>query len=71
MQLTIKHGMRQATRTFTTAPTVADLKHDSSLRAELGYGDNIRVLVNGVEQSDLSTVPGPVVSVETLANQKA
>lgn len=41
------------------------------LRAELGYGDNCRVLVGGVEQSDFVVLTGPSVTIETAANQKA
>jgi len=71
MILTIRYGFRNTTRTFTVAPTVEQLKRDPSLRTELGYGDNVRVLVNGVEQPNHVQIPGPSVTLETAANQKA
>ena len=71
--LTIKHGLSSARREYQYSPTVQDIKQDSSLRAELGYGDNIRVLINGAEQPNHITIPAGVslVTVETAANQKA
>ncbi len=70
MTLTIKHGLRQANRQYNTAPTVGDIKRDTSLRMELGYGDNVNVVVGGVPQADFVQLHGPICTVETAANEK-
>lgn len=71
MTLTVRYGLQTATRTYAYPPSVDELKRDESLRAELGFGDNCRVLVNGVEQSGYTQLVGPSVTIETAANQKA
>lgn len=70
MTLQIKCGLRTATRQYGIAPTVADIKRDNGLRLELGYGDNVRVLVNDTEQPDFVQIPGNSCTVETKANEK-
>lgn len=69
--LTVRCGLRTAHREYSQAPTVQELKDDDSLRAELGYGDNCRVMVDGVEQAGFITVTARSVTIETAANQKA
>lgn len=72
MQITVKYGCDQISKSFDAAPTVAELKENDSLQAALGYGDNVRVLMNGVALSDGTTIPsGAVVTIETAANEKA
>lgn len=71
MTLTIRYGGQQTRRTFEVAPTVQQLKSSQSLRGELGYGDNVRIMQAGSELPDYAQVNGPVVTVETAANQKA
>lgn len=52
--------------------TIGELKADSSLKARLGYGDNVKCLINGVSIDDDAEVPaGATVRFETAANQKA
>lgn len=72
MYLKIKFGWQEATKDFPAAPTVAQLKADQGLRAELGYGDNVRVLVNGTEAPDFATLSSADrITIETASNQKA
>lgn len=71
ISITIRHGLQSTVRDFSVPPTVAQIKQDRSLRAELGYGDNVRVLVHGVEQPDHAFIQADIVTVETAANQKA
>lgn len=73
INLQIKHGLQTARREYTTSPTVAQIKQDSSLKGELGFGDNVRLLINGAEQPDFGMIPLGVQSVtlETAANTKA
>lgn len=70
MTLTIKHGLRQAERNYVQPPTVAQIKQDQSLRLELGYGDNCKVLSNGVELPDYSAIVHGSVDIETAVNSK-
>lgn len=73
MRLMIRYGFKEATREYFNAPpTVGDLRQDGDLRRELGYGDNVRILVNDVEVPDNTTIPnGATVVIETAANKKA
>lgn len=71
MRIVIKHGLQTAVRDFDRCPTVDEIKRDSSLRAELGYGDNVRALIGGIEQPGYTPVSGGTVTIETASNQKA
>ncbi len=72
MTFTVSYGLDQHTKTVSNNPTVGDVISDPNLRAVLGYGDNVRALVNGVEMSTNTTVPdGCTLVLETRANQKA
>jgi hypothetical protein len=71
-QITIQYGGQRTSRNYAIAPTVGQIKQDQSLRMELGYGDNVRVMVNAVTQPDHVTLPGGcIVTIETAANTKA
>lgn len=70
--VTIKYGVDQINKSVEDAVTVGDLKNNSTIKAVLGYGDNVRALINGVEQADTTQIPaGSVVTLETAANTKA
>ncbi len=72
IQVSIRCGMRETTRQYSASPSVGELKADRDLRDELGFSDNVRVLVNGVEQPDYLRLPnGSAVTIETAANTKA
>lgn len=69
---TVKYGVDSVTRTTPGVVTVGDIIEDDDLRAHLGYGDNVRALINGVEQPDDAGIPhGAVLVIETAANTKA
>lgn len=52
--------------------TFGQLKRDSSLKMMLGFSDNVRALVNGVEMPDEAQVEaGTLVLLETKCNSKA
>ena len=57
----------------STAPmTFGQLRRDYNAKAALGYGDNVRMLLNGVEMPDDAIAPNNSrIVVETRANQKA
>lgn len=72
MTITVKYGVDAANKSFPSAPTIGQVISSPSLRAELGYGDNVHALINGVEQPNNATVSdGAIVVIETRANQKA
>jgi hypothetical protein len=72
MFITVKYGIESVTKTYDNAPTVGSVLGSASVKAELGYGDNVRALVNGVEQSNSAVLTdGVVLQIETKANSKA
>lgn len=71
-KVTIKYGIESLDKSFTIPVTIRQLRTDANIKAVLGYGDNVRLLINGVEMPDDAVVPnGATVIVETRANQKA
>lgn len=72
MNIIIKYGPDIAQKSFTTTPTFGQVLGNSDIKAFLGYGDNTRPLVSGVEQGLDSLVPdGATIVVETKCNEKA
>jgi hypothetical protein len=52
--------------------TFGDLQASDAFMAALGYGDNTKALVDGIEQDRRTVIPdGAVVRLETAANTKA
>lgn len=71
-QVTIQYGSQTMEKTVPYGWTYGDLRQDSSVKAGLGYGDNINLLFNGVAMDDHAVIPNAsVVSVETRCNVKA
>lgn len=72
MQINIKYGVDVISKTYSSAPTVQNVLRDPNLKAVLGFGDNVRALINGIEQPLTTTVPnGCTLSIETRCNTKA
>lgn len=72
MQVTVRYGLEQETVEVPDGSRFRDLRGNPNLRASLGFGDNVKFLLNGVEMPGDATVPyGAYVTVETAANQKA
>lgn len=72
MKVTIKFGVDNYVHESINAPTIGQLKENPTIRAVLGHGDNVRALVDGVEQTNSSLVAdGSIVRFETAANSKA
>lgn len=71
MQVTTKYGVQSVTRTLPDPVTVGDLVRDPNLKAVLGFGDNVRVLIAGIEQPlDVELHDGATVVIETKTNTK-
>ena len=70
--ITVRFGTQAHTKQFSDDANLGTVVSSSSLKAILGYGDNVRVLIHGVEQ-DLGSVPpdNTSVTVETRCNSKA
>jgi hypothetical protein len=69
---TVKYGVDSTTLSNQQPTNIGSVRQNPNLRALLGYGDNINLLINGVAMSDDTLIPdGATVVVETAANQKA
>lgn len=71
-KITVRYGSDSRPVTVSSGATVGAIIADNSTRLILGYGDNVKALINGVEMSG-DTVPsdGDEITIETRANQKA
>lgn len=72
MNVTIRYGTDTMNKHYDSPPTVGQVLSSASVKAELGFGDNVRALVNGVAQDEATLVgDGSTIVVETRANSKA
>lgn len=72
LTVTVKFGLEAVTKQVDPGSTVEDVVENSSIRAGLGYGDNVRALVNGVEMPDTAFIgDNTTIVVETRCNSKA
>lgn len=71
--VTIRYGAGdEMTKAFDDGATVRDVLTNTAVKAALGFGDNVRALIDGVEQtSDTELTDGDIITIETRANQKA
>jgi hypothetical protein len=70
--ITVKYGVDQITKQVEDGFTFGDLQDNDSIKAALGFGDNTKALVDGIEQGQETVIPaGATVRVETAANTKA
>lgn len=72
MQINVRFGSDDVLRNYPDNTTIGSVIGDRDLRITLGYGDNVRALVAGVEQSPTALAPdGGTIVIETRANSKA
>ena len=73
MNILVKYGIETMPKhTPTSSLTIGELITDWETKSALGFGDNVRALINGVEQPNSSVIPdGATVVIETRANSKA
>jgi hypothetical protein len=70
--VTIQYGVDFIEKALPYNAVIADIRRNSSIRAALGFGDNVRMLIGGVAMPDDSVIPnGAIVVVETACNTKA
>ncbi len=73
MTIRVVYGIESQDREYVTPPTIGQIVGDNVLKAILGFGDNVRALVHGVEQPMTAQAPGVEmgeVLLETKANSK-
>lgn len=55
-----------------TPVSIGSIRRNEDLKARLGFGDNVNLMVNGVTLPDEAIVPNDAtVVIETAANKKA
>ena len=70
--ITVKYGVDQITKQVEDDFTFGDLQNSDTFKAALGFGDNTKVLVDGIEQNRDTVIPAnATVRIETAANTKA
>jgi hypothetical protein len=70
--ITVKYGVDQITKQVEDDFTFGDLQDSDMFKAALGFGDNTKTLVDGIEQNRDTIIPaGTTVRIETAANTKA
>lgn len=72
INVTVRFGSENINHNVRNGSTVGEVVNSREVRMQLGYGDNVRVLIAGVEQSMSAIAPdGATLVVETRANTKA
>lgn len=72
MQVNVKYGITTESKFVDNDTTVGQLKRDASLKAILGFKDNVRALLHGQELGDDTVVPeGATIVIEDRCNEKA
>ena len=70
--ITVKYGVDQITKQVEDDFTFGDLQDSDTFKAALGFGDNTKALVEGIEQNKETIIPAnATVRIETAANTKA
>lgn len=70
--ITAKYGVDSINKQVDDHFTFGDLQESDTFKAALGFGDNTKALVEGIEQSRGTVIPqGAIVRLETAANSKA
>lgn len=70
--LTVRYGGDEHRVTVEPTTTIGEIVGNSNTKVILGFGDNVRALVHGIEQS-MNAQIGSVeeLVIETKANEKA
>ena len=71
-KITVQYGVDSITKQVDSGFTFGDLQEDDAFKTALGFGDNNKALVDGIEQDRKTVIPdGATVRLETAANTKA
>lgn len=73
MKVSIHFGIgNSVTKEYAAGTTVSQVLGDSNLKAVLGYGDNVRAVIDGVPQPGTAELSeGDAIHVETNVGCKA
>lgn len=70
--LTVRYGGDEHRVVVEPTTTIGEIVANPNTRAVLGYGDNVRALVNGIEQPGSTQISlADELVLETKANEKA
>ena len=70
--ITVKYGVDQITKQVEAGFTFGNVQDSDVFKAALGFGDNTKALMDGIEQNRNTVIPsGATVRIETAANTKA
>ena len=70
--ITVNYGVDSINKQVEDDFTFGDLQDSDSFKAALGFGDNTKALITGIEQHRDTNIPaGSIVRIETAANTKA
>ena len=70
--ITVNYGLDSISKQVEDDFTFGDLQESDTFKAGLGFGDNTKTLVSGIEQNRDTVIPaGATVRIETAANTKA
>jgi hypothetical protein len=70
--ITVRYGVDSITKQVDVDFTFGDLQQSDLFKAALGFGDNTKALVDGIEQDPGTIIPPEAtVRLETAANTKA
>ncbi len=68
----VRYGVDSTEVTVASTATIGSIISNPSTKIILGYGDNVKALVGGVEQENSAQVAdGMEIVLETRANSKA
>lgn len=71
-KITIRYGSQSRATNVDSGATIGMVIADQTNKIILGYGDNVKALVHGVEQpGDAVPSDGATITLETKLNQKA
>lgn len=71
-KISVRYGISTETLESDNPITIGSIRQNLSLRARLGFGDNVTCLIDGVDMPNEAIVPsGALVVVETACNNKA
>lgn len=72
VNVNVQFGGEKIPRSYEEGTKVGQILTDYELKSVMGWGDNVRALIQGVEQPVTALLPdGVTVVVETRANSKA
>ncbi len=71
-KVTVVYGSDSRSISVLSGANIGSIVSDSTTKVILGYGDNVKALIGGIEQPfDAVPSDGATITLETVANKKA